>query len=230
MEEPTEGSAGRPRLDQTMVLVGVATLTAIVVTLVVHLLFLVEGQRLQERQVAFVQAQEQVYALRHATAKVEESFLAYVLTGHSSRLTRMVDSESKLALDLTRLNTLVVEDAELTAWIQVLGSRLREWLESRRNVILKLDGAVRDSPPGGTVMAEVLEYVGAGEGLAASQTLDKLFLEVEARLEKDLASVTLTQAQIMHRAVWALALAVLSSSLAAVLIWMTLLRRSPSRS
>jgi CHASE3 domain sensor protein len=161
-------------------------------------IFLFEQWRVQhERQLHRAKILEEVLRLQRLVMDVETSFRGYLLAEQQSFLEPMLSAEIRLKAGVTRLADLTVDAPGLQSGVQMLSSRLKEFIDSKKQLTALV---------GTDQQEQVWLYVRNGNGRALFLTVEKAIGDFEIRIERELPVESMTYESWIHRVRWQLLL------------------------
>lgn len=199
MNEPRPTWWNRLRVQQKVWTILLAVFVPLVGVLVVQVTLINHLLTLQQERHQLVTARQQILILRRLGADIEDAFRGYLLTRQEEFLQPLVEAEPRIGATTQRAVAMVGGFPELSGDVQSASDRLKELLESKRELI----GRVRAGH-----LAEVLDYVSSGQGLKLSDALRYDFRSLEDQVEQRLQAFDVNEATVAQRAYWGLILAV----------------------
>jgi CHASE3 domain sensor protein len=161
-------------------------------------LYLFEEWRVQhERQLLRAHILEEVLRLQHLSAEVETSFRGYLISEQRSFLEPLDNAEARLDRAVAELTRLTGRTAGLQAGVQVLSARLKEFIDSKKQLSTVAESGQRD---------QVHVYVRVGDGRALFLTIERAFRDFENRIERELPAESMDYDEWMQKARWRLLL------------------------
>jgi CHASE3 domain sensor protein len=144
------------------------------------------------------QIREEMLRLQWLTADIENGFRGYVLTSQTAFLRPVVTGEAKVQDSVERLLRLTQKFPNLQARVKIFSTRLRELIESKRQMTLQFDNGKQE---------DVFSYIRSGEGLVLSKTIEKAVEDFEGRLADEFAQVDLEEKSLKEQTIQRLLIA-----------------------
>ncbi len=161
-------------------------------------LFLFEQWRVQhERQLQRASIREEILRLKHLSVEVETSFRGYLLAEQRSFLEPLQLAEERLNASVAELNRQAQDAPSLKPGVQVLSARLKEFIDSKKQLATVADTGHRD---------QVHVYVRVGDGRALFLTIEKAFRDLEGRVDREFPAERLDYETWIRQARWQLLL------------------------
>lgn len=158
--------------------------------------FLFDQWRMQhERQLHRSKILEEVLRLQRLVMDVETNFRGYLLTEQTSFLEPINLAESRLEIGMVRLTDLTADTPGLQAGVEVLSSRLKEFVASKKALVAAV---------GTDKQEQVRLYVRGGSGRALFLTIERAIGDFEMRIQRELPLEVMTYEAWMQRARWQL--------------------------
>lgn len=139
-----------------------------------HILLVNQLLATQQIRHETILALEQTQVLQRLVVDIENAFRGYLLTSNKAFLTPLTDAEQKLDGAVTEAIVRLRRVPEVSADLAAVGTRLRGLLASKHTLLGRIERGET---------AEVLKYVGSGEGLALSDHLRTELRRLEDQLE-----------------------------------------------
>lgn len=162
-----------------------------------HLYLFEEWRAQHERQLLRAQIREEVLRLQHLSLEVETSFRGYLLSEQRSFLEPLEGAEKRLNSAIGELTRLTGTTAGLQPGVQVLSARLKEFIESKKQLATVAETGQRD---------QVHVYVRVGDGRALFLTIERAFKDFENRIDREVPAESLEYDDWMQKARWRLLL------------------------
>ncbi len=160
-----------------------------------HLLLFDQWRMQHERQLHRSKILEEVLRLQRLVMDVETNFRGYLLTEQTSFLEPINVAESRLQTGMAQLTDLTASTPGLQAGVEVLLSRLKEFVESKKRLVAVV---------GTDKQEQVRLYVRGGSGRALFLTIEKAIGDFEMRIQRELPLEAMTYESWMQRARWQL--------------------------
>jgi CHASE3 domain sensor protein len=129
-----------------------------------------------DKQLRRAEILEEVLRLQRLVLDVETSFRGYLLAGQRFFLEPLQTADGQLAAIAKRLIALTEQDQSLRAGVDLLQSRLKEFINSKNSLTAIADNGQMD---------QVHLYVRVGDGRALFLTIDKAFKDFENRIDRE---------------------------------------------
>lgn len=208
----------RVRVQQKDWILVAILVTPLIVTLAVHVTLIQKLRDVQKRQQQAMLARDQIHHLKRLAIDIEDAFRGYLLTEQDAFLEPMREAEAKLVPTVNGALALVEGLPGYQADVQAASDQLYGLLESKHAHIKKVRAGH---------IAEVVQYVRSGKGLALSNAVRRDFRAIEDRLTPQIHSLDEEEASLAGQAFWGLLVAVMLG-LALGLLGVKLVRRSLS--
>ena len=206
------------RVQQKDWILVVILVTPLIVTLAVHVTLINKLRDVQKRQQQAILARDQIHHLKRLAVDIEDAFRGYLLTEQDAFLAPMHEAEAKLGQTIAEALALVEGLPGYQTEVRAASDQLYGLLESKHALINKVRAGH---------IAEVVQYVRSGKGVALSNALRGDFRAIEDRLTPQIHSLDEEEASLARQAFWGLLVAVMLG-LALGLLGVKLVRRSLS--
>ena len=206
------------RVQQKDWILVVILVTPLIVTLAVHVTLINKLRDVQKRQQQAILARDQIHHLKRLAVDIEDAFRGYLLTEQDAFLAPMHEAEAKLGQTIAEALALVEGLPGYQTEVRAASDQLYGLLESKHALINKVKAGH---------IAEVVQYVRSGKGVALSNALRGDFRAIEDRLTPQIHSLDEEEASLARQAFWGLLVAVMLG-LALGLLGVKLVRRSLS--
>jgi signal transduction histidine kinase/CHASE3 domain sensor protein len=208
----------RVRVQQKDWILVAILVTPLIVTLAVHVTLIHKLRDVQKRQQQAILARDQIHHLNRLTVDIEDAFRGYLLTEQDAFLAPMQEAEAKLVATIAEALALVEGLPGYQTDVRAASDQLYGLLESKHALINKVKAGH---------IAEVVQYVRSGKGVALSNALRGDFRAIEDRLTPQIHSLDVEEASLAGQAFWGLLVAVILG-FALGLLGVKLVRRSLS--
>jgi len=135
--------------------------------------------------------------LQQLSLEVETSFRGYLLSDQRAFLEPLESAERRLNRAVGELSRLTSQATGLQAGVEVLSARLKEFIESKKQLATVAETGQRD---------QVHVYVRVGDGRALFLTIERAFRDFENRIDREVPAESLDYDEWMQRARWRLVL------------------------
>jgi CHASE3 domain sensor protein len=154
-----------------------AILIVLTLSVLGHVTLFEQWKAHYDKQLRRAKIIEEVLRLERLVVDVETSFRGYLLAGQRSFLEPLQAADGRLTSISDRLITLTALDPGLRAGVDVLRSRLKEFISSKNSLTAIADSGQKD---------QVNLYVRVGDGRALFLTIEKAFKDFENRIDREI--------------------------------------------